>query len=431
MVRQGFCLFCIALSLCVLVRHARADMPPEVKKEFERLIGSGKPEERARAVSLLSQANDDAKTFKFLASFLENERDDKVIDAAAEVMKGFKDPAVMTSLCKYSGKSQFADVRVAYVKVLWSFDDDKAFETVLKRAKDPAWQVRMTVADFLGKAKSEKGIEKTKLAIDLLIKWVVKEPDGRTQNHIRAALYYLTGKDYGIDKKKWDEWWAHERELFGKPKKAEETGPVDKDGDGKPDMTTEVPREKWRDPVAEEDGSRPRPKFFGHELKNARVAFVIDSSGSMGEAAGAGKTKLEIVKEELTKTIESFDKRYWFNMFYYSDFCGAWKKKLQRATEDIKKAAIQWVRGLGPLRMTNIGYALFKAAEDADTDTIILLSDGLPTAGITDVEALLRYVRSWNKYKKIKISTVGMAGCDPNFLQRLAQQNGGSYSTAP
>jgi hypothetical protein len=44
---------------------------------------------------------------------------------------------------------------------------------------------------------------------------------------------------------------------------------------------------------------------------------------------------------------------------------------------------------------------------------------------------LLKDVRKWNKFKKIKINTVGMAGCDPNFLQKLAQQNGGSFTNAP
>jgi Mg-chelatase subunit ChlD len=81
--------------------------------------------------------------------------------------------------------------------------------------------------------------------------------------------------------------------------------------------------------------------------------------------------------------------------------------------------------------MTDIAGALRKASQDRDTDTIILLTDGKPTAGITDTEQLLKDVRSWNKFKKIKINTVGMAGCDPNFLQKLAQQNGGSYSNAP
>jgi hypothetical protein len=421
----------MVVILCLLASIAEGDgMSPEAKKEFGQKIASKRPEERAQAIALLSQA-DNKKAFKLLVSILVKDHDEKVLEAALGVLKGFTDKKVISLVGKQLKKCTAIEVRVIYVKALWEYDDDESFGLLQKFVKDQTWQVRLALADCFGEAAKKKGFEKAKIVIDTCIKWLFKEPDGRTQNHIRAALYYNTGKDYGLEKAKWEKWWSHARPLYGKPKKTEDNKPVDKDGDGKPDMTTELPKKKWREPVAEEDASRPRPKFFGHELKNARVAFVIDSSGSMGEAAGAGKTKLDVVKEEMLKTIKAFDKRYWFNMFYYSDFCGSWKKKLQKATEATKKVALQWVKGLGPLRMTNIGYALKMAADDADTDTIILLSDGLPTVGITDVEALLRFVRSWNKHKKIKINTVGMVGCDPSFLQRLAQQNGGSFTNAP
>ncbi len=432
MVRTGLLVVCIFAAMLAFTTPAFCgDTPPEVKKEFNRLIASSKPEERAQAISLLSQA-DETKAFKFLADYLNRDQDEKVLEAAFAVMKGFKDPKVIEAVCKLAPKVKIVDQRVGYVKTLWDYDSEKAFDALLKFIKDSAWEVRMTLADCLGETRKKKGDKKAVIVIDKMLPWLFKEPDGRTQNHIRAALYYITGKDYGLDKDAWKKWWDHEKPIFGKPKAKEETGPEDKDKDGKPDMTTGLEKPPpWRDPVAKEDASKSRPKFFGHELKNARVTFVIDVSGSMGEAAGAGKTKLEVVKDEMIKTIKAFDKRYWFNMYFYSDFCSRWKDKLQKAIEKNKTAAMNYVRGLGPMKMTNISYALRKAAEDPDTDTIILLSDGKPTVGITDTNALLQDVRKWNKYKKIKINTVGMAGCDPNFLQKLAQQNGGSYSNAP
>ena len=429
MTRRGFYLACAALLLCIFTFHVLGgDMPPEAKEKFEKLIMSNEPAERAEAVRLLSQA-DDAKAFKLLLKVLARERDETVLDAIFEVMRGFKDPKVIASVGRAAKKSQIVEQRVGYVKVLWEYDSEAAFSAVLKMATDPAWQVRMTVADCLGETAKKRGFEKAKKVIDLLLRWLLKEPDGRTQNHVRAALYYLTGKDYGLDKAKWDEWWGHEKATYGKPKVDEEGKTVDKDGDGKPDMTTELPKEKWREPVAEDDGS-PRPKFFGHELKNARVIFVIDRTGSMNEASSGGKTKLQVLKDELVKTIGSFTKRYWFNMYFYSVGCFVWKPKLQKATKPVRDQAIQFVKGLSGAGMTDIGGALRKASQDPDADTIILLTDGKPTAGITDTEALLKDVRSWNKFKKVKINTVGMQGCDPNFLQQLAQQNGGAFRNA-
>ncbi len=424
-------LTCVAVALCFLASHALADgLTPEEKREFERLIASNEASERIQAVSLLSKASD-SKAFTLLTKILERERDDEVLEAIFNVMKGFKDPKVISAVLSTAKKCRIVEQRVGYLKALWEYDSDEIFNALLRFINDPGWQVRMTLAELLGETAKKKGFDKAKIAIDFLLKWLLGEPDGRTQNQVRAALYYLTGKDYGLDKKAWKEWWDHERATYGKPKLDEDGKPVDKDGDGKPDMTTTLPKEKWREPTAKEDPTRPKPKFFGHELKNARVIFVIDRTGSMNEASSGGKTKLQVLKDELTKTIGSFDKRYWFNMYFYSVGCFVWKPKLQKATDDIKNAAIQYVKGLSGAGMTDIGGALRKASQDPDADTIILLTDGKPTAGITDTEMLLRDVRKWNKFKKIKINTVGMAGCDPNFLQKLAQQNGGSFTNAP
>jgi len=429
MTKRVLCLFSIAFLLCIFTTRAIGDgLSPEDKKEFEEKIISNEASVRAEAVSILSKA-DDAKAFKMLLKILERERDDTVLDAVFGVMKGFTDKKVIVAVAKASSKCRVLEQRVGYVQVLWEFDDEECFKAVVKLMTDTAWQVRMSVADCFAETAKKKGFEKAKLVIERVMKWVFKEPDGRTQNRFLAALYYLTGKDYGLDKKAWAEWWKHMKPLYGKPKKDEQGNTVDKDGDGKPDMTTTLPEKKWREPVAREDKSRP--KFFGPELKNARVIFVIDRTGSMNEASSGGKTKLQVLKDELVKTISAFDKRYWFNMYFYSVGCFVWKPKLQKATDPVKQAAIQYVKNLAGAGMTDIGGALRKASQDRDADTLILLSDGKPTAGITDTEQLLKDVRSWNKFKKIKINTVGMAGCDPNFLQKLAQQNGGSYTNAP
>ncbi len=423
MTRQVFCFACVALVVCLIAVQLFGDMPPEVKKKFKELINSPNATDRVEAISLLSQA-EEAKAYGILLQILEQDKDEEVIKAAFELMKCFKDASVISKVCKLATKTKDIARRTEYIKVIWEYDSEKAFNIVLKLRRDTAWEVRITVADLLGETFNKKGLEKAKKVIPMLIKWFPKESERRTQNRVVAALYYLTGKDFGFDKAAWQKWWDMAKEDYGQ-KPGE--GMIDKDGDGKPDMTT---RPTWRDPVAREDPNRPRPRFFGHELKNARVAFVIDISGSMQGDAGAG-TKLDVVKKEMTKTINAFDKRYWFNMFFYSVGCMIWKPKLQKATDTNKQEAIKYIQRQSGMGMTDIGNALRKAGEDADTDTIILLSDGAPTAGITDIDQLLKDVRSWNKFKKIKINTVGMQGCDSNFLSRLAKENGGTFTMAP
>jgi hypothetical protein len=404
---------------------ATGEMPSDVKKKFKKLAASRNAEDRAAAIRLLTQEDKESKALKKILKFLNNEYKDVVWEAAFEVMKGFKDEKVIHSVCLIASKCKHFDRRAEYMRVLWGYDNEKAFDTVFKHIKDPAWQVRMTIAELIADTLKKKGLEKTKQVIDRLVKWLPIEPDKRTQMLVRAALYFLTGMDFSLDKNKWETWWKENREGYTGPAK-DTPEIVDRDGDGKPDLITVLmPPE----PKIVDDG-RPKPKFFGQEIKGGRVAFVIDVSGSMSESSSGGRSKLQVVKDEMEKTISAFNKGFWFNMFFYSNGVSMWKKKLQKATKEIRDEAIKYVRSLRPLNMTNISAALKMAADDAETDSIILLSDGKPTMGITNTEALLKYVRSWNKYKKIKISTVGMVGSDANFMQKLASQNGGKYTTA-
>lgn len=420
------CRITVIVTLALLLIFSAAvqgKMPDKAKKRFKAFINSVEASERAEAVGLLAQETDQKKALKMLLILLNKEEDETVINAIFNVMKGMTDPKAIKGITRAAKKCRNGEQRAEYIKVLFEIDNPKTFELLLQFIKDPTWQVRQTLAELLGETFKKKGVEKSKAAIRLLIRWIAVETDERTQIHVRAALYHLTGCDFGLDNKKWKEWWTDNERVYEGPLKPED---APKTADGKtPGYATGVKKEIPVDPT------KPLPRFFGHELKNSRLTFVIDVSGSMSESSSGGKTKLQIVKDELTKTINSFDKRYWFNMVFYSTGCVAWKKKLEKATDAFKKEAVEKVASLSPLAATNISMALKMASKDGNTDTIILLSDGKPTAGIIDPTAVLRDVRSWNKFRKIKINTVGMQGCDPDFMRKLAAQNGGSYTEAP
>ena len=169
------------------------------------------------------------------------------------------------------------------------------------------------------------------------------------------------------------------------------------------------------------------PRFFGEEIKKSKVCFVIDVSGSMSEQSSGGKAKLELVRDELIKTIQAMDKRYSFNVITYSTGVAKWRDGLQKATPENKQSAIDHVKRFSPMGMTNIYAAMKMALEDPDVSLIVLLSDGLPTVGVTDTNIILNSVRKWNRYKRIQINTVGMQGCDQTFMTNLATQNKGKF----
>lgn len=416
---------CYSILLLLFSVLLSADGLEQVDKDalskYRRLIQSADVSERKEAVEALRNVTTKKKkAVAYLLSLLSVEREDEVRDAAYEVLKRFgDDDDAVELIVKALNKIESADVRAQLVKVLWSFKRSDADDAVLKRLRDPAWEVRLTVAELIGRSKAaDRTVVFRKRIIEEFIKAIAIEPDKRVRNYIRGALYELTNQDFGTDKKAWMRWWEKHRARYGIPRKKEEKTV------GKGKIRTEVV--PWEE---EETPSKPRPRFFGAEIAKKRVFFVIDVSGSMAEAASDG-TKLDVVKKEMKKAIEAMDKTYKFNMLFYNHGFRMWKQELQRATKQIKEEAKAEIDRQMPMGMTNIWASLKKAMEDGDTKLIILLSDGLPTAGITDTNKILEDVRKWNKYRKIQINTVGMQGADFDFLRKLAEQNGGVFRQA-
>ncbi|MCX7703694.1 MAG: VWA domain-containing protein, partial [Planctomycetota bacterium] len=315
------------------------------------------------------------------------------------------------------------DVRAQLLKVLWGFKRDDCDDVVLKGLEDAAWEARLTVAEIFGKSRlADRSVEFRKRAIEMLMKVLPVEVDGRTRNYIHGALIELTEKDFGTDVKAWKDWWAKSKERYGQAKEEKREGEEPREP-GK--IKTEVVP-PWKDEKDEEEG-KPKPRFFGEEISKKKVFFVIDVSGSMAEASSGGKTKLELVKKEMKSVIEAMDESYSFNMIFFNHGLVKWKDKLQKATKEVKAEAIAVIERQQPMGMTNIWASLKTALEDADTKLIVFLTDGLPTAGFTDTKRILEDVKKWNKYKDIQINTVGMQGADATFLGDLASQNKGIF----
>jgi hypothetical protein len=124
-----------------------------------------------------------------------------------------------------------------------------------------------------------------------------------------------------------------------------------------------------------------------------------------------------------------------FNLVTYSGIVRPWKKSLSKASKSNRKAALEFVKKMEPLGMTNTYGALETAFTDKSVDTIYFLSDGYPTTGkCVQPEEILAAVRRWNAERNITIHTIGLiVGKYKNeehsrlktFLQNLAGQNGG------
>ena len=156
--------------------------------------------------------------------------------------------------------------------------------------------------------------------------------------------------------------------------------------------------------------------------------------------------KIDVAKHELKKALKKLPRKAKFNIIAFNHAVLVWKDTMMDATDGNKEDALKWVRALKPSGSTYIDGALrmaFRIAglgamdkqyPEVNADTIVLLSDGAPTdnsfpeSKLMDPNVILEHVRTWNRYKRVVVHTIGVdlvEGID--FLKKLAAENDGTY----
>lgn len=170
----------------------------------------------------------------------------------------------------------------------------------------------------------------------------------------------------------------------------------------------------------------PKDGFRNNEIIGKRVAFVIDTSGSMeGE-------KMEATKRALDQCLSKLGEDDLFSLVTFGGYAEAWKEKMVAASKSNIEAARAHVRKLEPLGGTNIDEALrvaFSTATGSDKAPlmIVFMTDGRPTVGDTDVQHLLSLAEKERTAKAARLFVLGV-GDDLNavLLDKMSSANGGS-----
>ncbi|XP_068763247.1 inter-alpha-trypsin inhibitor heavy chain H4 [Struthio camelus] len=158
------------------------------------------------------------------------------------------------------------------------------------------------------------------------------------------------------------------------------------------------------------------------------VVFVIDQSGSM-----AGR-KIEQTRDALLKILQDLRAGDHFGFITFHRKVAEWKSSLLEATAENVASAAAFVQTLIASGGTNINSALLTAASVLDraetlparsVSMIILLTDGQPTSGETNVEVIQENIRKAIS-GKYALFCLGF-GFDVSykFLEKMALSNGG------
>ncbi|HEX5053747.1 MAG TPA: VWA domain-containing protein [Planctomycetota bacterium] len=260
-----------------------------------------------------------------------------------------------------------------------------------------AWQLRSVAIRYLTRFRDTS-------SIPLLIARFERE-DGRLASELDQALFVHTGTRCWR-RKEWEAWWAKNSVGFVLPH-AETVRTTVSAGGGRTISYYDIP------------------------LVSTRVAFLVDTSGSMLAPMGTDKkrSRLDVAKEQLTSVLGDMPNDHRCNVIPYSgDVKPIWDQ-LRRLSEDNKKEILSKVNKLAAAGGTNIFDAIEFALADADVDTIYLLTDGQPTAGrLKATEDILDEVRRQNRSRQVVIHCIAV-GLDSDLLKRLAADSGGAYKS--
>ena len=119
----------------------------------------------------------------------------------------------------------------------------------------------------------------------------------------------------------------------------------------------------------------------GLPILSDHVAFLIDFSGSLWRVNDAGRSRKQIVDEKMRAMLESLPASTRFNVIPYTAEPHAWREELVPASPtNVERAARDFEacqkRGKG-----NFYAAALLALRDPQVDTIVALTDGVPTGG--------------------------------------------------
>ncbi len=169
--------------------------------------------------------------------------------------------------------------------------------------------------------------------------------------------------------------------------------------------------------VEQQDDSEVVPK---------NILFVLDTSGSMsGE-------KIEQARDALTFCVNSLNSADNFNIVAFSSSIRDFEGRLVPAREDHIEEARKFIKGFDATGSTDIDTALRTALaqrKQGEVNYIVFLTDGQPTAGVTDEAQIIKNVGEEADEMSATPTRLFIFGVgydvNTNFLDKLSQDNGG------
>ncbi|XP_064154402.1 inter-alpha-trypsin inhibitor heavy chain H4-like isoform X2 [Anguilla rostrata] len=160
------------------------------------------------------------------------------------------------------------------------------------------------------------------------------------------------------------------------------------------------------------------------------VVFIIDQSGSMRG------TKIQQTREAMLKILDDLHKEDHFGLITFDGEVTYWKDNLVPVNSDYLALARIFVENIKSRGSTDINEAVLKGVQmlsifdeshpqEESTSILILLTDGDPTSGVTNLNEIQNNVREAIR-KRYTLYCLGFGfDVDYKFLEKISLQNNG------
>ena len=168
------------------------------------------------------------------------------------------------------------------------------------------------------------------------------------------------------------------------------------------------------------------PDVSRSERKPINVCVVLDRSGSMGS-----ERKMEYAKQALYTLIDQLHEEDVLSLVIYDDLVDVIREPGGVHTkQDLKRL----VSRISPRGSTNLGGGMIEGLRQVEhafrrgfVNRVVLLSDGLANAGVTDPHELGGIVSNYRN-RSISLTTMGVGlEYNENLMTTLAESGGGNY----
>lgn len=273
---------------------------------------------------------------------------------------------------------------------------------------DPQDAVRLALVETYEALACMQGLQ-------ALIARLERETMPRARAQVVAALQRLSGWKHRDDPRPWRDW-AASLPADWRP------GLIPAANDSSQAAAAGAPVQGG------EGRSSARASFVGLPLLSPRVCFAIDFSGSMWTPMPDGRVPKDLVDARLRSTLEALTPATQFNIVVFTNEVIPWRPKLLPAQPAHVRAAIADFERCQERGRGNFFDAALFALDDPAVDTLITLTDGVPTGGFhSHLDLVIPLLLERNRFRRVAFDTV-LVDAPPGSERRwrvLSQHSGG------